>query len=186
VGHKTFILLLGMFLGSLAPAAAQTSAPQIVASQEHAVPVTMILRPVSTPLLAASFLRPQDRGELSVHLSRLLARDHEGDLEHLPPTETVKTSILTQSSMQLIPFWSGRLQLEAFQSTLHLQNLQFDRYGDGTTGGSPLARQSYPGGLRSVHFSGLSLSFHFGRDTQTGHPARLWGRLTGFVGAVLN
>jgi hypothetical protein len=95
--------------------------------------------------------------------------------------DEVKTLILTQSSLPLVQFWGGRLQLAAFQSTLHIQNGQL-----GPAGNSRLAGQSYPDGLRSVHLSGLSLSFRFGRDARSGHPAQLWRRLTQMVGAVLD
>jgi hypothetical protein len=94
--------------------------------------------------------------------------------------------ILTQSTLPLVQFWGGRLQLDAFQSTLRFQNGQL---GPGSNGGmraSRLPGQSYPGGLRSVHLSGLSLSFRFGRDARTGHPAQLWRRLTRTLDAVLN
>ena len=48
----------------------------------------------------------------------------------------VKTLFLMQSSLPLVQLWSGRLQLDAFQNTLHIQN------------------------QRSVHLSGLSVSCH--------------------------
>jgi len=52
--------------------------------------------------------------------------------------------------------------------------------------GSGFLGQSYPGGPRSVHLSGLSLSFYFGRDARTGYSAQLLRRLTRSIVAVLN
>jgi hypothetical protein len=183
--HKPFILLLGVFLGSHGPAVAQTPASRIVLAQEHLAPITPILSTVTSLLPAASFLLSQEPGKLNAHLSLLSARAYARDysLEHLSPMDDVSTLILTQSSLPLVRLWGGRLQLDAFQSTLHIQNAQLGPFG---MRGSRLLAQSYPGGLRSVHLSGLSLSFYFGRDARTGHPAQLWRRLTRTVVAALN
>jgi hypothetical protein len=67
-----------------------------------------------------------------------------------------------QSSLPLLQLWSRRLQLDAFQNTLNIQN------------------------PRSVHLSGLSLNFHFGRDAQTGRPPQALRCLSRIVGTVLN
>ena len=186
--HKPFILLLGVFLGSHGPAVAQTPASRIVLAQEHIAPITPMLSTVTSLLPAASFLLSQEPGKPNAHLSLLSARAYARDysLEHLSPMDDVSTLILTQSSLPLVRLWGGRLQLDAFQSTLHLQNAQLGALGIGGMRGSRLLAQSYPGGLRSVHLSGLSLSFYFGRDARTGHPAQLWRRLTRTVVAALN
>jgi hypothetical protein len=188
VVHKRFILLLGIFLGIRVPAAAQTPVPQIVLAQGHVAPVMTMLRTVSIPSPAASFVLSQDPGKSNAHFSLLVARAYDRDysLEHLSPMDEVKTLILSQSSLPLVQLWGGRLQLDAFQSTLHIQNVQLGPFGNGAIRSPRVPRQSYPGGPRSVHLSGLSLSFQFGRDARTGHPAQLWRRLTRFVGAVLN
>jgi hypothetical protein len=188
VVYKPFILLLGMFLGSHIPAAGQTPAPQIVLAHEHVAPVIAILPRVSTPLLAASFLLSRDPGKSNTHVSLLFAGAYERDdtLEHLSPMDEVKTLILTQSSLPLIRLWGGRLQLEAFHSVPHIQNVQLSPLGYGGMRGFRLPGQSYPGGPRPLDLSGLSLSFHFSRDARTGHPAQLWRRLTRIVDSVLN
>jgi len=54
--HKRLIMLLGMLLGSYVPAVAQTPAPQVVLAQQRIAPAMTMLRTVSTPLAAASFL----------------------------------------------------------------------------------------------------------------------------------
>jgi hypothetical protein len=183
--RKPFILLLGVFLGSHGPAVAQTPAPKIVLAQEHVAPITPTLSTVTSLLPAASFLLSQEPAKPNAHLSLVSARAYARDysLEHLSPMDDVRTLILTQSSLPLVRLWGGRLQLEAFQSTLHLQNVPF---GTGGMRDSPLSGQSYPGGPRSIHLSGLSLSFHLGRDARTEHSAQLWRRLTRSVVAVLN
>ena len=157
--HKRFILLLGVFLGSYVPAAAQTPAPRIVRAQEHVAPIIMMPLPtVSTPLPTASFLLSRDPGHFNAHFSLMFAGAYERDyrLEDLSPMDEVKTLSLTQSSLPLIQLWRGRLQLDAFQSTLHIQNVLVNPFDDGDTRGSRLPGQSYPGGPRSDHLSGLS------------------------------
>ncbi len=186
--HKRFILLLGLFLGSHVPAAAQTPAPRIVLAQEHVAPIITMLPTVSTPLLAASFLLSQDPGKPNAHFSFMFAGAYESDynLEHLSPMDEVKTLTLTQSSLPLFQLWGGRLQLDVFQSTLHIQNVQLNPFDDGGMRGSRLPGQSYPGGPRSGRLSGLNLNFHFGRDARTGHSAQAWRRLSRILGTVLN
>src|SRR5579864_1220499 len=135
--HKGFILLLVMFLGSGVSVSAQTPAPQIHLAQEHIAPVMTMLRTVSTPLSAPSFLLSQDHGKPRAHFSLLLLGTHERDLslERFPPMEDIKTLILALSTLPLVQLWSGRLQLDAFQSTLHSQNLGLGPLGyDGMQG----------------------------------------------------
>jgi hypothetical protein len=182
--YKRFIVLLGVFLASHAPAAAQAPLPQILLAQEHGAPIMTILRTVSPPLLTASLLLYQDPGKSPVYFSHLFAGAYERDhMEFLSPMEDVKTLFFTQSSLPLVQLWSGRLQLDAFQNTLHIQNMQL----------GPLnmldfhhPRQSYSGGPRSVHFTGLSVSFHFGRGARAGRPTQPWRSLSRIVATVLN
>ena len=183
--HKRFIMLLGMFLGSHAPVAAQAPAPQIVLAQEHVAPIITMLRTVSTPLSALSFPLAQDHGQSPARFSLLFAGAYERghSLEPLPPMEEVKNLILTLSSLPLVQFWGGRLQLDAFQSTLHSQNVQLGPLGCGSMQGFRPPAQSYPGGQRSAR---ISLSFHFGRDARTGRPTQAWRNLSRIVGTVLN
>ena len=186
--YKRFILLLGMFLGSLGPIAAQTPVPRFVLTQERVAPILTTLQKISIPLPAASFLLSRDLAKSNAHFSFLYAGAYERDhsLDHLSPMDEVKTLILTQASLPLLRFWGGRLQLDAFQSTLHIQSVQLGLVGVGRMRGSLVPGQSYPGGPRSFHLSGISLSIHFGRDERTGHPAHLWRRLTRTIDAALN
>jgi hypothetical protein len=184
VVYKPFIVLLGMFLSSHMPAAGQATAPQITLPHEQATPVIAIIPRVSNPLPAASFLLSRDPGKPNAHVSLLFEGAYERDytLEHLLPMNEVKTLTLTQWSLPLVRLWGGRLQLEAFHSTPHIQNDQLGRYGGGMRGSG----QRYPSGPRSLDRSGLSLSFHFSRDARTAHPAQLWRRLTRIVDSALN
>ncbi|MCU1239853.1 MAG: hypothetical protein JWO71_579 [Candidatus Acidoferrum typicum] len=186
--YKPFILLLGIFLGSHRPAVAQTPTPQIVLAQQHIVPALSVLPTVSAALPAFSFLLFQNPEKFNPHFSRQFAGAYPRDyrLEHLSPLNEVRTVILSQSSLPLVQFWGGRLQLDAFQSTLRIQNGQLGLVGGGGMRNSLLSGQTFPGGPRSVHLAGLSLSFRFGRDARTGHPAQLWRRVTHMVDAVLN
>jgi len=185
--YKPFILLLGIFLGSHHPAVAQTSTPQIVLAQ-HIAPMISILPTAPTALPAFSFLLLRDPAKSSPHFSRQFAGAYPRDysLEHLSPLDEVRTVILTQSSLPLFQFFGGRLQLDAFQSTLRIQNGQLGLVGGGGMRNSLLSGQNFPGGPRSVHLAGLSLSFRFGRDARIGHPALFWRRVTHMVDAVLN
>jgi hypothetical protein len=183
--HKRFIVLLGMFLGSHAPVAAQTPAPRIDLAQEHVAPIIAMVRTVSTPLSALSFPPARDHGQTSGRSSLRFAGAFERDhgQEPLPPMEEVKNLILTLSSLPLVQLWGGRIQLYAFQSTQHSQNLQLGLLGYGGMQGFRPPAQSYPGGTRSTR---LSISFRFGRDARTERPPHVWRNLSRIVGTILN
>jgi len=105
-------------------------------------------------------------------------------LENLSMIRQVKTPFLTESSLPLIRLWGGRLRLNGFTSTLHMQNVQLGpSASEGSRDFRP-ARQSYPGGPRSVDLYGLSLTFHFGRDAQIGRPTQIWRRLARIASAI--
>jgi hypothetical protein len=203
--YKPFILLLGIFLGSHRPAVAQTPPPRIALAREQVAPVlsvlatsilsTATLSTATLPTVSSSIRFPlfsfrlfRDPERNSANFSHQLTGAYQGDysLAHLSPMNEVRTGILTQSSLPLVQFWGGRLELDAFQSTLHLESGQLGLIGTGGMRNSLLSGQSYPGGPRSLHLSGLSLNIRFGREAQSGHPAQLWRRLTGIVGALLN
>jgi len=182
-----FLLLLGLFLGSLVPAVAQTPAPWKVLAQEHVAPIITTLPTISTPLPAASFRL--SKGEKSnVRLSLMFAGAYKRDYrpEDLSPMNEVKTLTLTWSTLPLVQLCRGRLQLDAFQSTLHIRDALLNPLDNGGMRGPHLQGYSYLGVPPSINLSGLNLGFYFGRNASTEDPARSWRRLPRILGAVLN
>jgi len=176
-----------MFVGSHA-AAGQISAPRSVPAQETVVPVSTVFRAESKTLLAPSFLLSQDRENTFAYASLRYPGPYERDLglERLSPVIKLRTLILTQVSLPLVQLWDGKLELEAFQSTLRIQNVQFGGLGNGAMPDSRLPQQNFPGGSRSVHLSGVSLKFHFGQAQRTRRPTQGWRRVPRMVAALLN
>ena len=150
-------------MGSQA-AAGQIPAARIVHAQKTVAPPITVFRAESTPLLAPSFLPSQDRENTLAYSSLRFPGPVERDLglERRSPVIKTKTLILTQVSLPLVQLCDGKLELDAFQSTLRIQNVQFG------------AQQNFPGGSRSLHFSGLSLNFHFGQVEPTQRPKQAW------------
>jgi hypothetical protein len=177
-----------MILGSGVPLAGQTPLPETVRMQAQGAQIMTTQRAVATPMLAPSFLLSPDPGKSPAPFSRLFVGTYESDHgpEYLSPMDEVKTLTLTQSSLPIFQLWGGRLQLGAFQSTVHSQNVPFGPSGYGGMEGFRPTRQSYPGSPLSVHLSGFSLSFHFGRDSRTRPSTHLWRHMTRLVGSVLN
>jgi hypothetical protein len=177
VMHKRFFLLLVLFLGNLVPAAAQMPAAQIVPRQDRIAPLLDVVPTATAPLLAVSPLLPDNPEKFATHSSYRFARAYERDpgleglVESLSPMHEVKTLILTQSLMPLAQLWGGRLRLDGFASTLHMQSVQF---GPSAAGGLRLPQQNYAAGPRSMDLYGVSLSFHFGRDAKIERPTPIW------------
>jgi len=184
---KWVVLLLGIFMGSQA-AAGQIPAPWVALGQKPVAPAISVFRAESKTLLAPSFVLSQVRENTFAHTSPRFSGLDERDqvLERLSPVIKVKTLILTQVSLPLVHLWDGRLELDAFQSTLRLQNVQFGALGYAAMPDFPLPQQNFPGGRRSVHLSGVSLNFHFGRVEGTRRPKQAWRRVPRIVAALLN
>src|SRR6202051_84437 len=111
--HKRLILLLSVFLGGRVLTAAQAPAPELVPAQEL---VASIVTAAPAPLLAVSFLLPENPGKPAAHFSYLFAGAYERDqglegLVGLSPMREVKTLFLTQSLLPLVQIWGGRLRL---------------------------------------------------------------------------
>lgn len=185
--HKCFVLLLGMFIGSQA-AAGQISSPRSVPAQKPVTPVITVSRAEPKTLLPPSFLLSQDRENAFAHTSLRYPDTYELDdrLARLSPVIKLKTLILTQVSLPLVQLWDGKLELEAFQSTLRTQNVQFGALGNGAMPDSRLPQQNFPGGSRSIHLSGISLKFHFGHVERTPRLRQGWRCLPRMVAALLN
>jgi hypothetical protein len=174
-------------MGSQA-AAGQIPAPRIVLAQKPGTQVIRVFRAESAPWSASSFLLSSDRENSLAHsilrIPGLYERDHE--LERLSPIRKDQTLIFTQLSLPLVQLWNGKLQLDAFQSTLRIQNGQVGALSYGAMPDFRLPQQNFPGGSRSVHLSGLSLNFHFGRDERTRRPTLAWRCVPRFVAVLLN
>jgi hypothetical protein len=191
--YKRFIVLLGIFLGSHAPAAAQTPAAQtpavqIVLAHAYVAPAITMLRPVPAPLPAASFQLYQYPQKSPAYFDRVFVRAYERDdsIERLPPTEVVKTLFFTRTSLPLVQFWSGRLRLDGVIGTLNMQNVQLGPSASGGLWDFRPPRQSYPGGPRSLDLYGVSVSYHFGRAARTESQPHVWRCLSRFVASVLD
>ena len=187
--YKPLILLLGIVLGSFLPASAQTPAPQILQAQDRITPIVSMVRTLWAPSLAAPFLSPENIGRPIGHFSYLFAGAEERGqglegLKSLSPMHQVKTLFLTQSMLPLLQLWGGRLRLDGFTSTLHMQNVQLGPSAAGGLLDFRPSRQGYPGGPRSFGLYGVSASFHFGRDAQVGRPTQIWQCLARMVGAA--
>jgi hypothetical protein len=187
VTHKWFIVLLGILVGGQVPSAGQIPTPQIVLAQKPVAPVITAFRAESPPLLAPSLMLSQSFENPLAHSSFLISGHHERDYgpERLSPITKVKTLIFTRSSLPLVQLWDGRVQLDAFQSTLRIQNVQFGVLGYGVMPDFRFAQQNFPGGSRSVHLSGLSLTFHFGGVGRTRGPTQAWRGVPRIVAALL-
>ena len=177
--HKRFIPLLGVFLGSYVPTAAQTPARQIIPAQEQISPIVTIVRTVPTPLLVPSFPLSESTGKSAVHFSYLLAGAYgrHDSLENLSPVREVKTLFLRQSILPLVQLWGGRLRFDGFTSTLDMQNVELGPSAAGGLLDYRPPRQTYPGGPHPVGLRGVTMSFHFGRDAQVGRPTQIWQTL---------
>jgi hypothetical protein len=148
----------------------------------------MALLPTAPAALTApSTLLYQDLGNSPAHFNRLFVGAYERDtsLGQLFPLERVKNLLFTQVNLPLVQLWRGRLQLGAFQSTLHIQNVQLSPLGYAGTQDFRSGQQSYSGGPRPVRFSGLSLSYHFGGDVRAAGPTEVLRRLTRIVDNAL-
>jgi hypothetical protein len=188
--HKRFILLLGVFLGSHVPMAAQSPAPQSTQAQDRIAPISTIVPTLPAPLLAAPFLLlDENPAKSAAHFRYLFAaaygRDHslEG-LESLSPIREVKTLFLTQSILPLVQLWGGRLRLDGFTSRFEMKNVQLGPSAAGGLLDFRPPRQGYPGGPRSFGLYGVNLSFHFGRDAQLGRPTQIWRCLARIASAA--
>ena len=181
--YERFLLLLAALLSGQIQTAAQTATAKAVPTQERTAPSMARAGTVSGPLLAASLLLYEDTGKSPVRFSHLFGGtyDRELSLANLSPIVEVRTLFLTQSSVPLLDLWGGRLRLDAFTSRLHMQNAQLGPSAAGGLRDFRPPRVGYASGPRSVGLSGISLSFHFGRDAQIGRPDPIWRCLARIV-----
>jgi hypothetical protein len=142
-------------------------------------PVIVAPRTLPAPVLTVSFPAQKNPANSAVHLRYVLAEPYKTEqgmdgLENQFEVEEVDTLFLKEASLPLVQLWGGRLRFDAFTNTLDVQNVQL---GPSAAGGledfRPL-RQYYLRTPSSVDSYGISLTFHFGRNAQTGRPAQIW------------
>jgi hypothetical protein len=106
-----------------------------------------LLRTVSAPTQFAMVLRHGDLGTSSVHLGYLLGGEYKpkDSLVSLWPIQNVMTLIFSSQSLPLVRLWRGRLELDAFQTSLRLQYPQLEASGYGGMLDFRLPQQSFPG-----------------------------------------
>jgi hypothetical protein len=131
VVSQRLILLPLSLLCSHASTAAQVPQTRIVLAQEHTAPILARLPTASSAVRAASFLLSKKHGNPTPQVSFQLAGDEKFALKNVSLSlDHFRTSILTQSGMPLIEFFASRLQLDAFQNTFHVQNVQLSPFGN--------------------------------------------------------
>lgn len=166
------ILVLGVLLSGCLPAGAQTITTQVFLPQGHPEPTVGVLPAPPTHPLPSVFQSVQLSTIPITHLSDFLNAAHNsGRSNRLSPVESNKTMFVSQSLLPLVQFWSGRLQLGASESTLHMENF--------------IVSLGHLSSSRPVNHYGVSLAFQFGRGARTHGPTQAWRHMTRLVGAIL-
>ena len=207
---RRLTLLLAMFLGSYLSTAAQIPAARIVAERDRTAPVMAMLQPgpapsiaesvplpgnpgifalrtPPAPVLALSFPAHRNPANSALHFKYVLAGPYRADqgmegLENQFQFEKVDTLFMAQSSLPLVQLCGGRLRLDGFERKVNIQNVQLGPSGGGGMQDFRPWRERELGAPSSVHSYGVSLTFHFGRDAQTGRPAQIWRSVARMVG----
>src|SRR5262249_7504986 len=120
----------------------------------------------------SSFPLAEDPGKSSALFTGTY--EHDKNLASLSPLVETRTLFLTQSSLPLVELWGGHFRLQGFTSRLHMQSVPIDPSPGGALRDFRPPRLGYVSGPRSVALSGISMSFHFGRDTQIGRHDQIW------------
>jgi hypothetical protein len=174
------ILVVGVLLSSCLPGEAQTLATQVFLAQARPEPTTMLVR--ALPNHFPSNVSPASRLPRTpvAQFTVLVIPAYEPDrsLESRSLVEVVRTLFVTESRLVVIQFWRGRLRLDGFDSTLHMQNVQLSPSGSG----GPPPSYDQAGVASSVDLDGISLGFRFGRDAQTRRQPQVWRCLAWIMG----
>jgi hypothetical protein len=114
-----------VFLSSCLSGEAQTLATQVFPPQARPEPTMAMFRAPPTHPLPTVFRSVQLSTKPVAHLSFLLITAHSPDrsLDSLSPVESNATLFGSQALLPVVQFWSGRLQLGASESTLHMENV---------------------------------------------------------------
>jgi hypothetical protein len=178
--HPIILVALAI-LSSCLSGEAQTPATQAFLVPAHSEPATTLFR-TSTPRIApnpplARYLpsgpvAQPTVGGISVYASTYspayeptLGADYasyRSSQRGWPRLEMVKGPFITESRGVFAEFWRGRLQLDGFDSTVHMQSVQLGP----SSAGSLLPVHDQAGLNSSAHGEGISLKFNFGRDAQ--------------------
>jgi len=177
-----------MCLGSGSPGAAQKAAPPMVEVAGNVTPVLTMLASAPAPAPVEFALRYRDSRQSPKRLKYLLGGTYKSDpsIESILPIATMKSLILASSSLPLMRFFGGKVELDAFQSTSRIPYVQLGPVGNAGARDFHLPQQSYPGELRALHLSGISLNFHFGGNWRSGTSMQTWRYLPKLLSAVLN
>jgi len=172
------ILVFAVLLSICLPGGAQTLSTQVFLAQARPEPTTMITRALPTHFPSNVALASRLARTPAAQFTALVIPTYEADrsLESRPLVEVVKTLFVTESRLVVVQFWRGRLHLDSFESTLHMQNVQL---GPSGSSGSP-PRHDQAGVASSAGFDGISLGVRFGREAQTGHQTQIW-RCLGWI-----
>jgi hypothetical protein len=167
---------------------AQIPAAHSVPGKENVPPMITPLRTMSAPIQFAMVPRHGNLGTSSVHFGYLLGEEYKprDSLVSLWPIQQVKTLIFSSQSLPLVRLWGGRLELDAFQTSLRIQYPQREPSSYGGMLDFRLPQQSFPGRPSAVHLAGVSVNFHFGRDWRPERSLQGLRCLPRIVGAVLN
>ena len=168
--RSRLVPVFGLLLSSCLPIKAQTLVTQVFLVQARSEPTTVFVRAAPTyflPRVSVTIFLPRVP---VAPFTNIHAYQPDIGLESRLQMEVVQTLFVTESRLAVVQFWRGRLHLDGFDSTVHMQNIQL---GPSGSGGLPPSHDQ-AGVARSVGLDGISLSFRFGRDTQTGHQTQVW------------
>jgi len=129
------ILVTALLLGSCLPAAAQTLTAHPLIVPAHVEPTKLLVWTPPTHILAnfsrTNSLPSKPAPRVTEIVIPPYLPEHwldtgvEVGLEQGSLTENMRTPFLNESRLAVAGFWKGRLQIEGFDSTRHMQNEQF-------------------------------------------------------------
>lgn len=173
---KRLFLTLAVLLSSYVPAGAQTRSAQLSLIQQRPAPITLVAAAPSH-LPRTAFSPAQPLAERPAGFTALLVAVHDRNtLERLFPMEVVRTPFVRQVRMEVARFWGGRLQLDGFESTRYMENVQLGLSGSGFR--NPRGGAFVP---RADSVYGITLRFRLGREGQTKARAEGWSCLARLV-----
>ncbi|HTW32171.1 MAG TPA: hypothetical protein VMD76_10850 [Candidatus Sulfotelmatobacter sp.] len=165
-----FILIAGLFLGTLLPAAAQTPGMRtILASATTRSAAVPSFRPVRSPSSDALPDKPQPRP-----FSRLArAYKPEPTLASRLPVEQFRTPLMTEESVPIVHVWGG-LGFDFFESTFYSHSLQRGSPESGVAFQDPRPFTRDQAALAgSFGGDGVSLTYKFG-TAGVAKPVEMW------------